>query len=159
MGNGGFSSEEYSSVHVTAKNPVEKSYGWQLEITSVSGTLNLDDARFHVVDDEGLLMYSLTIYDSEPQPFYKGQSKIYAMTHGFTVMDDMNLSVDGNDPLSIYRECYIAYVDQTDDGRITSGDSIYIYKDYNADEVQDVYPNYSITILDNNSDIVLNKKL
>jgi hypothetical protein len=158
MGEGFIESEEYSSIHVTAKNPVEKSYGWQLEITSVSGTLDLEDARFQVVDNEGLLMYGLTIYDSDPQPFYKGQSKVYAMTHGFTVMDDMNISVDGDDPMSIYRECYIAYIDQSDDGKVTAGDVIYIYKDYNGDEVQDIFSNYSVKILDD-GDMALNKRL
>ena len=151
--------EESAALNITAKNPVEKSYGWQIEISSISGSLNLEDAKFQVVDNEGALVYSLTSSDVNPAAFSKGASTVYAMTGGTNpVKDDGNNTVDGDDALSVYSGCYVAYVDQTGDGKVNGGDSVYVYKDYDADSTDEISSNYSVKIL-SGDDMAMNKKL
>jgi flagellin-like protein len=150
--------EESAALNITAKNPVEKTYGWQIEISSISGSLNLEDAKFQVVDNENTLLYSLTIDDANPAAFAKGASTVYAMTKGAGVVDDTNATVDGNDALSVYSGCYIAYIDQTGDGKCNGGDTVYVYADYDGNSVDDVASNYAVKIL-SGDDMAMNKKL
>ena len=152
-------SEESTSLVITAKSPIEKVYGWQIEITKVSGTLNPEDARFHVVDSDGSLLYSITVDDSNPSPFSKGYSTVYAMTISSTpVKDAGNNIINGDDAISEYSGCYIAYLDQDSNGRVNGGDSLYVYKDYNADGIIEVFNGYELKILSGDS-MALNKKL
>jgi len=150
--------ESSAAVQISAKQPEEKTYGYFIEITKISGTLNIEDAKFQVVDNENLLVYSVTINNANPAAFTKGQSTVYAMTLGTTAVSDGNATVDGNDALSVYEGCYIAFIDQNRDEKINGGDSLYIYKDYNNDNVDDVQANYQVKIMDGD-EMAMNKQL
>jgi flagellin-like protein len=140
--------DDAESINITIRNPVEKSYGWFLEISDVSSSLNLEDAKFQVVDNEGALEYSVTIIDTNPTPFLKSKTTVYAMTKSNSpVKDDTNNTIDGFDAISVYSGCYIAYLDQNSDGKVTAGDSIYVFKDYNTDSIEDIKSNYQLKII------------
>ncbi len=152
------SEEGSTSVIITAKSPQEKTYGFLIEITKTSGTLDLEEAKFQVVDNQGLLVYSVTIQNSNPAPFSKGQSWVYPMTLGTSPVTDGISTVNGDDALSAYEGCYIAFIDQNQDEKINSGDSLYIYKDNNNDGINDIKSNYSIRIM-SRDEMVMNKVL
>ena len=147
----GLAPDEPDSVKIPMSKPIEKIYGWQLEITEVSGTLNLEDAKFLVIDNEGALVYSITTNNANPSAFTKGQSTVYAMTLGpNAVKDASNNTIDGDDALSEYSGCYLVYLDQNSDQKVNAGDSIYVYKDYDADGTEEISANYIFRIMANN---------
>lgn len=146
----GLAPDEPDSVKIPMSNPIEKTYAWQLEITEVSGTLNLEDAKFLVIDNEGALVYSITTNNANPSAFTKGKSTVYAMTLGpNAVKDASNNTIDGDDALSEYSGCYIVYLDQNSDQKVNAGDSIYVYKDNDADGIEEVSANYIFRIMAN----------
>lgn len=134
-------------TRITMSRPVEKTYGWQIQISKVSGTLDLEDAKFQIIDREAILVYSITISNTNPEPFIDGGSKVYAMTLNPAPVNNGNATVGPNDALSVFEGCYIAYIDQTNDQKVNGGDSIYIYKDNNSDIIQDVRPNYIFQLM------------
>lgn len=144
---------------ITMKSPTEKTYGWQIEIHNIKDTPNLIDVKFQMFDNENTLLYSLIIDESNPAAFKKGNSTVYAMTKVGPVIDDeTNTTVDGNDRLSDYSNCYIAYVDQSSDGKCNGGDSTSIFKDYNNDGIDEITKSstYTFRIVENNK-IILEK--
>jgi hypothetical protein len=151
---------EEQTVIIISKQPSEKSYGWQIEITDISGTISLEDARFQVVDSNGVLEYSVTIDDASPAAFTKGSSTVYAMTkYSGVTIGNSTIPVSGTTALTDYSKCFIAYFDQTSDGKINGGDSLYIYKDYDADGTDDVLSNYDVKIITSNDEMAMNKAL
>jgi flagellin-like protein len=150
---------EEQNIAITAKQPSEKNYGWMIEITDISGTLSLEDAKFQVVNSEGILEYSVTTNDVSPAAFTKGSSQIYAMTKGSGVTaGNTSTAIDDTTALSDYSGCYVAFVDQTADGKVGGGDVLYIYSDYDADSVNEVTPNYEVKIMAG-SEMAMNKAL
>lgn len=136
-----------NQIRITLKSPEEKTFGWKVEIASISEKLRLEDAKFQVVDNQGTLLYSLTISEANPQPFNRGLSKVYPMTMLGPVQDNTTgNSVNSDSTFDNLEGCYIAYIDQTNDERVSAGDSFYIYKDYNNDNNNDISSNYSIEI-------------
>ena len=150
---------EEQTLAITAKQPTEKSYGWMIEITDISGTLSLEDAKFQVQSSEGILEYSVTVDDASPAAFTKGSSTVYAMTKGSGVtVGNSSTAVDGTTALSDYSGCYVAFVDQTGDDKVGGGDVLYVYKDYDADSTDEISPNYEVKIMSGN-EMAMNKAL
>ena len=137
----------------------EETFGWNVEIVSISGNLRLEETKFQMEDNEGILLYELLINNIDPQPFDRGISKVYPMTMSGPVLDNTTGDViDSGSSFNDYERCYIAYVDNTDDERVTSGDSFYIYKDYNNDNTDEISSNFSI-LIKAHDDIAISKEL
>jgi flagellin-like protein len=125
-----------NQIRITTKSPEEKTFGWKIEIASISEKLQIEEAKFQIIDNQGTLLYSLTISNANPQPFNRGLSKVYPMTMSGPVRDNSTGDVINSDStFDNYEDCYIAYIDQTNDERVSASDSFYIYKDYNNDKI------------------------
>ena len=139
----------------------EKNVAFVITISSVSGgTLNLDDAEFQITDEDGRLKYQLDTSDANPASVTSGQSVIYPMTAGSVAVTDATGGVlDGNDGLSDYTNCTMAYIDQNNDEKVSADDSIWIYMDNNNDGTDDVENKYTFKIVDGNDETVHSKQL
>ena len=152
----GFESEGGSTSIRMSAIDTEKTTAYVIDITSVGGgSLNLDDARFEVSDPNGILEYRTITANAWPAAFTKGDSTIYAIPAGIKrVKDTEGYTVDANTDLDDYENCYMAYIDANSDGKITSGDSIWIYKDYDADDYDEIISRCTFRILNENNEIV-----
>ena len=152
---GGPISIRMSAVHT------EKTTGYVIDIASVSGgTLNLEDAKFEVIDPDGILEYRVRTANAWPAAFSKGSSTIYPLPSGASsVTDTEGYTVDASTDLDDYENCYMAYIDADSDGKVTAGDSIWIYKDYDADDYNEILSRYTLKILDGNNEMVLKKQI
>jgi flagellin-like protein len=150
------------SGKITIITPLDKGYGYLAQISDTSGSLNLEDAEFQIISNENVLQTKLkTSLHTRPAAFVNGVSTVYAMHPTETAQDGTtNDVVTSTSKFSDYMNCTIAYIDQNDDGKISSGDSFYIYKNpdgliQSGDEVD---TSYSIKIMVGNS-MVLHKKI
>jgi len=126
----------------------EKSFGWQVTISSGSSNdLNLEDIEFQLITDEGPTEYRVTINNANPGKFIDGESVVYAMTKGTAVIDNQTSNqVNEDSRFEDYEGCYIAYIDQNADTKVTSGDTIYVYKDYDNDGIEEILSRYKLKI-------------
>ena len=129
---------------------VETNYGWRANIIGVvGGEPSFDDIKFQMINYQGTIEYKITIDDAKPSELIVGLSKVYPMTKGGPVQDNTTGSeVNSNSKVQDYEGCYIAYIDQDGDGRISVGDILHIYKDYDNDGIEDISSNsiFEITI-------------
>jgi hypothetical protein len=150
---GGYTGEEVvERAKITIRNPTERSYAFQLEIVTVSGvSLNLEDATFQVFDEDGILRWKLYTYSASPAGFTIGASKIYAIpSNNADHVTDFTTgsTIDSASTFEHYQNCSMVYLDSDADGKLTAGDQIYIYKDYNSDGFDDVSYDYEFEIRD-----------
>jgi flagellin-like protein len=126
----------------------EKSFGWKIEIAAVSGNyFDLDQITFRVITDSGYTLFKLRTSDSDPEPFFDDLSKVYPLTNGSAVIDmTTGNPVTNSSNFRNYQGCQVAFVDADSDDRITPGDIVYLYKDYNNDGEIDIFPIYSFKI-------------
>ncbi|WP_455392706.1 hypothetical protein, partial [[Eubacterium] cellulosolvens] len=61
--------------------------------------------------------------------------------------------------LEDYAGCYLAFVDNNIDNEVSPDDIIWIYKDYNADGIEEVESRYTFKILDKEGEMVIKKQL
>jgi hypothetical protein len=88
------------------------------------------------------------LIDTSPAPFYKGLSLIYALTVNSTVLDsNTGNPVDSSTNFDDYTGCAIIFVDEDADKKVNTGDTIYIFNDYDSDGNNDILPTYSLRIL------------
>ena len=138
----------------------EKTKAYVVTISSVSGgTLNLEDAKFEMADPDGILEFKAQTANANPAVFSKGQSEVYAIPSGASAVSNATGTVTGNSDLEDYLNCYVAYIDQNKDGKVSSDDSIWIYKDYDADSTNEITSRYTFKILDGNNEMVMKKQL
>ena len=138
----------------------EKTAAYVVTISSVSGgTLNLEDAKFEMADPSGILEYRALTANANPAVFDKGQSQVYAIPSGSSAVTNGTVSVLPAHDLEDYVDCYVAYIDQNKDGKVSSDDSIWIYKDYNDDGTNEIASRYTFKILDGNNEMVMKKQL
>jgi hypothetical protein len=105
------------------------------------------------------MVYSLRLIDTSPAPFYKGLSMVYPLTVNSTVLDsNTGNPVDGSTSFNDYTGCAIVFIDEDADNKVNTGDTIYIYNDYNNDGTNDILPTYSLRILIDN-ELALSRKL
>ncbi|MCK5559718.1 MAG: hypothetical protein KAJ51_03960 [Thermoplasmata archaeon] len=148
-------------VKITGIN-VEGNSAFIITIASVyGGDLNLEDARFQISDDNDVRILSAQTGSANPTSISKGQSTIFPIPSGSTAVQDSTTGsmVTGNSDLNDYTDCYIAYVDEFSNGKLDSGDSIWIYKDWTSDGTQDIQSRYTFKILDADHEMVLKKQL
>jgi len=152
--------EEHSYISIASTKKESGEY-YTITISSVSGgDLNLNEVQFKMIDDGGALEYSLWITDSDPDVMNTGDSNIYPLTkYSMGVTDkstgyDVNILSEFND----YENCYIAYVDQDRDYLVSSGDKLYIFKDYNNNGSDDIGSKYMLRIMDG-KDIIMDKPI
>jgi flagellin-like protein len=133
--------------NITATVDDEKYY-WIVEIAGVSSTrFRLDRVSFEVMDTDGICKYSLSIMDSHPDPIDYGLSTVYPLTTNTTVIDkNTGNPVTNTTYFRDYARCKLAYLDANEDYRISDGDVIYVFKDYNNDFVNDIKNNYELNI-------------
>ena len=152
---------EETAINISAKNPVDKGYAYTVEITDISGSLNLEDAKFQIITSAGTLQAELTTtQNTNPAGFLKGASMVYAMQSSGTAMDNTtSAAVTGLSSFQAYENCMIAYLDQTNDGKINGGDTMYIFQDPDgtASSGDEVSSGYSIKIITGDS-MALQKK-
>ena len=139
----------------------DKMNSWKIEIMRVSGgTLSLEDAKFEIVDENAILMFKRTIKNANPPSLISAGETIYPMPSGLSPVKDShtNETITGETSITSYDYCCFAYIDANNDHKISAGDSIWIYKDYDADGKNDILPRYAFNILDNDDNFVLKKE-
>ena len=141
--------------------PIIQTKAYVVPISSISGgSLPLANASFEILDQDSNLVYKFTIDNVKPEPFLKGQATIYAFPSSSNSIDDgAGNIVNATTELSNYRNCTIGFLDQNSDAKVSPDDTIWIYKDNNNDEIQDIKSRYIIKILDGNNEMVLKKQL
>ena len=108
-----------------------------------------------MINYQGTIEYKITIDDAKPSELIVGLSKIYPMTKGGPVQDNTTSSeVNSNSKVQDYEGCYIAYIDQDGDGRISEGDILHIYKDYDNDGIEEISSNSIFEILIGNNRVL-----
>jgi hypothetical protein len=158
----GFSDEGGEGSILISATKVEQTSAYKITIVSVSrGVLNLDDARFQLTDDNDVRILSAQTGNAYPTSITKGQSTIYPIPSGSAAVWDIISGnvVTGDSELNDYTDCYIAYVDEFSNGKLDSGDSIWIYKDWTRDGTQDVQSGYMFKILNADYEMILKKQL
>jgi len=131
--------EESTNISISARKE-EKTEYYLITIATISGDEpNLEDIKLKILDGDGVSVYTTDIYDANPNPFPGPHGKIYALTKGTTVQDSFTgTRIDTNTEFSNYQGCYIAYVDTDSNAKVSPGDLVYIYKDYNYDDSDDL---------------------
>lgn len=158
----GFSDEGGEGSILISATKAEQTSAYKITIVSVSrGVLNLDDARFQLTDDNDVRILSAQTGNAYPTSITKGQSTIYPIPSGSAAVWDIISGnvVTGDSELNDYTDCYIAYVDEFSNGKLDSGDSIWIYKDWTRDGTQDVQSGYMFKILNADYEMILKKQL
>jgi hypothetical protein len=144
-----------------AGSVTDKMNSWKIEIIRVrSGTLSLEDAKFEIVDENGLLIFKRRISNANPASIVNVGETIYPMPSELSPVKDSNTNetVTGDTAITTYEYCCFAYVDANNDHKVSVGDSIWVYKDYDADGKNDIFPKYSFNILDYDDNLVMKKE-
>ena len=139
----------------------EKTAYWEVEIIKISGgVLNIEEAKFQLVDASNIVQYKVDKNDARPTPFQKGQSMVYPLACGSSPVRDNSTgsTVTESSKLVDYENCFMAIIDQNMDEKISAGDTLLIYKDFNNDGNDDVDSSFKFEILVG-SDKPLSKKL
>lgn len=154
--------ESSGTISVSIAGSVtDKTNSWKIEIIRVrSGTLSLEDAQFEIVDQNGILLFKRTINNANPPSVSSVGETIYPMPSGLSPVKERytNETVTGDTAITTYEYCCFAYVDANKDRKISLGDSIWVYKDYDADGKNDIFPKYSFNILDYDDNLVMKKE-
>ncbi len=124
-----------AEVKITTRSTGKGSTGWLISIVSVSGDLKLDDAKFRFIDGSNIQIWQKTISDASPKSISSSNSTVYAIPSTAAAVRDNSTGitiVDDSDPKN-YELAYIVYIDSNSDGKVSEGDGIWVYKDYNTD--------------------------
>lgn len=141
---------EPTDVNITTHAREKGNVGWQITIDSVNGNLRLDEARFRFVDSDNIQQWERTVNDANPPRFQKGESYVYAIPSGSAPVRDNETGSDvsGTSLFEKYELCYMAYIDSDHNQKVSSGDAIWIYKDYDSDGVIDYRGTHKLEIKD-----------
>jgi hypothetical protein len=149
-------------------NVVDRNSYWKIEIVSVSGgSLSLSDSKFQLFSNTGTSLFARTTANINPtSPVSSGDAAIYAFSSSTSPVYENETIGDGftvDAASGLYPErwegCYFAYVDSQNDNKINSGDAIWVFKDWNDDNTDDVTIGYSFEILDKENQEVFMKEL
>lgn len=160
---------EYPPIEVSALVEDRGTY-FRIEIVEVEegkGIIPLTNVNFKLFNEKGLQQVNISfeILD-EKSIIYYAETKIYPFpsTPNTNVYENQELG-DGDvvDEESLERPelwegCYLTYVDSPNDAKIFYGDSIWIYKDWNNDNIDDISEDYYL-ILEDRNEMVLRKNL
>jgi FlaG/FlaF family flagellin (archaellin) len=140
----------------------EQTTAYRITIASVSGgDLNLEDAKMEMANSEDTRLWSVQTGLANPASLTLGLSTVYPIPSGAGAVQDNSTSatVTSASGLTDYEDCYMAFVDQNNDGKINADDAIWVYKDYERDGTQDVQSRFTFKILDADGEMVLKKQL
>lgn len=156
---GSFEGSGGGSLKVTSYS-TEKSTAWVVTISSMTGgTLNLDKARFEIQDEDGYIEHSTWIGKANPSYILKSSNTIYPIPSGSNKVDDGKIPVIDTTNLLDYQNCTMAIVDTESDGKLNTGDSIWIYKDINNDDIPDTFEGSNFVIKDGSGEVIHRKQL
>ncbi len=139
---------------------------YQIEILKVSGgSLGISDLKFQLITNTGILQFSKSTSDSNPTLLILGQSRAYPIPSGINPVNENATNGDGetvdNDSINrphVWENCLFCYLDANGDSKVNAGDSIWIYKDYDDDGVEEVISRYRFSIFDWDENEVLRKE-
>jgi hypothetical protein len=140
---------------------------WKIEIVTAGGKLlALNSVKFQLFSRSGTSLFTRTTANINPTTaLTSGESAIYPIPSGIGPVYENATTGDGAtiDAASVayperWEGCYFAYVDAQNDNKITSGDSIWVFKDWNEDNTDDVTPGFNFKILDSENNEILNKE-
>jgi flagellin-like protein len=156
-----------TSLSISANVNDRTSY-WKIEIVSVSGgSLSLSDTKFQLFTRAGTSAFTKTTANINPtSALTSGESAVYAVPSatGTPVYENATSGTGGpvNSASVAYPErwegCYFAFVDSQNDNKVNSGDSIWVFKDWNEDDSDDVFTGFAFKILDGKNQDVLKKE-
>ncbi len=164
-GTGGISGDGVvsgGSTVMIAAIKTEKSTAYVVTISSVSnGDLNLEDTRMELTNDEGLRIFSVHTDSADPPSLTYGQTTIYPIPSGSGAVKEYatDYRVTSSTNLEDYYHCYLAYIDENSDGKVTADDKIWIYKDWTRDGTPEVVSRSTFKILEGDGELVLKKQL
>lgn len=159
--NGSDENEEETSVRINSSNAIRTSYGWEILISMVAGgNPKLSDIKFEVHDKDDSRLYEAYATEAQPSKLSTNQGDIYAIPSGLGDVTDSltENTIVRNSSLSNYQFCYMVYCDTDYNFKLTPGDKIYIYRDFDSDGNNDVLQEDIFYILLKNEKI-LNKPL
>lgn len=156
--------EDSESSHPWMKVSIEeKDEYWSISpFLFEGGPYKLDDIKFELYNKKNIQIFSKSITDANPNYIEINYSRIYPIpSNSHSVFENSSIG-DGqiidsesvNKP-QIWEGCYFAYIDIESDNKITSGDVIWIFKDHNNDNIDDIDIGYIFKILDKKNREVL----
>ena len=156
-----------TSLSISA-NVVDRTSYWKIDIVAVSGgSLSLTDAKFQLFTRSGTSSFTRTTANINPTTaLTSGESAIYPVpSDAATPVYENATTGDGgtvdatsvNNP-QFWEGCYFTYVDSQSDNKLNSGDSIWVFKDWNEDNTEDVTTGYAFKVLDGKNEDVLTKE-
>ena len=158
-----------TTPHISVSASVtDKNTHWEIKIIGVSGgTLAVQDAKFQIVSKSNVVKLKTDIKNANPASITSDYTTAYPIpynpstpvqenaTHGDgDIIDESSL-----DNPSIWENCALAYYDAMSDDRLSAGDSILVFKDWNGDRTEEIVPGYDFNLLDENNEPVLTKNL
>ena len=156
---GSFESSGGGSLKISSYS-TEKSSAWVVTISSITGgTANLDEVRFEIEDESGYIKHSTWIGKANPSYVLKSGNTIYPIPSGSNKVDDGKIPVIDTTNLLDYQNCTMAIVDTESDGKLNMGDSIWIYKDIDNDDIQDIFDGSNLVIKDSYGEVIHRKQL
>jgi len=158
--------EELSPIAKVSASVTDKSQYWRIDIVKISGSsLILINSKFTLYSKTGICVYKKTISDANPPSLTSGDTTAYPIPSGSSPVNENSTIGDGAtvDAASltvpyVWENCYFCYVDASSDGKVSAGDGIWVFKDYNADGTDDFTPGYKFKIIDNDDNEVLVKE-
>jgi hypothetical protein len=156
---GSFEGSGSGSLKVSSYK-TENSNAWVITISSMTGgTLNIDEIRFELEDESGYIELSTWIGNANPSYILKSSNTIYPIPSGSNKVDDGKIPVIDKTNLLDYQNCTMAIVDAESDGRLNTGDSIWIYKDIDNDAIPDTFEGSNFLIKDSFGEMIHRKRL
>lgn len=137
-----------------------------LIVITYGGSLNIANSKFRLIDDAGVVVYTKTIHDANPDKIIAGETIIYSIPYEISPVIENATTGDGAivDQYSegkpdVWENCLFAYLDMDSNGKVNAGDMIWVYIDYDNDDEDEVAPKYRFKILDNSNKIIANVEL
>ena len=121
----------------------------------------INDLEFRVIGNNNIILYKVYISEAFPSVLIMGQSKLYPFSLNSTGVLDKETGniITVESSIKNYVNCYLVFIDQNSDDKASSGDSIFIYKDWNGDGEPDIKENCIFNVYLKNELIVEEKLL
>jgi hypothetical protein len=148
-------------------NIVDRTSYYKIDIVSVSGgSVRISMLRFQLFNNDGIAQFTRTTNDINPlAPLEAGEASVYPMSSSSDPVYENSTTGDGGtvDDASVdhpqyWEGCYMAYIDADSNDNINSGDSIWIFKDWNDNNRNDVSPGFMFKIVNRFNEPILIKE-
>ena len=135
------SDSELAYVGATSKEVGEH---WEISFVRIQGTsLPLESVNY-LIYNNGINLYKRSIFDVNPQPFMVDDSRVYpiANNESTVISNKTSQPVTPNDAFEDYKGAMFIIIDNNNDQRLSSGDKIWIYSDFDGDGHKDIKSGY-----------------